>query len=58
MDVPKSLEETVTKVHIANWIDTFREFDGARELSVSVTPLVLNAFHVPLVDKYDNLFTF
>jgi hypothetical protein len=50
VDVPKSLEKTFTQVHVTNWVDAFWELDRAGKLAVSVAPLVLNTFQVPLVD--------
>lgn len=52
--VVETLEETVTEVHVANWIDSFRELNTAWELAVPVGPLVLDTLHVPLVDNDDN----
>ena len=53
--VVQSLEETLAQIHIANRVDSLGELDGARHLAVSVEPVVLNALHVPLVHKYDDL---
>ena len=52
--VVQSLEKTLSQVHIANWVDSFSELNAAGNLAVPVSPVVLNAFHVPLVDKDDN----
>jgi len=53
--IVKSLEQTFAQVHVADWVDSFRELNTARQLPVSVTPLVLNSLHVPLVDQHDDL---
>ena len=55
--VVESLEQTFAQVHVANGVDTLRELNGARNLTVAVGPMVLNSFHVPLVDENDNLVT-
>lgn len=55
--VVKSLEKTVSKIHISDNIDAFWESDRSWELSVSVSPVVLDTLHVPLVDQ-DNNFLF
>lgn len=47
--IVKSLEKTFTQVHVANRVDTLREFNAARQLAVTVAPLVFDALHVPLV---------
>lgn len=51
--VVESLEETVSEIHIADWVDALWEVDASWKLTVSGSPVVLNAFHVPLVD-HDN----
>jgi len=58
LDVVKTLEQTITQVHVANRVDAFRELDGAGKLAVPVAPVVLNAFHVPLVDNNDDFLAF
>lgn len=52
--IVEALEETVTEVHVANRINTLRELYTAWELAVQVSPLVLNALHMPLVDHNNN----
>lgn len=54
--VVETLEETVAEVHVANWIDSFRELNATGDLSVSVGPFVLDTLHVPLVDNDDDFF--
>ena len=54
--VVESLEETFAEVHIADRVDALGELDGARQLSVPVAPVVLNTFHMPLVDEDDDFF--
>jgi predicted glycosyl hydrolase (DUF1957 family) len=48
------LEETFAQIHVADGVDTLWELNRTRKLSVSVTPVVLNAFQVPLV--YQNYY--
>ncbi len=52
--IEHSLEETVSKVHVANGVNGLLKFNAARILAVVVTPMVLNALHVPLVNNSDN----
>ena len=54
VDVPQTLEETLTQIHVTNWINAFWEFYTAWELTIPVAPVVLNALHVPLVDDYND----
>jgi hypothetical protein len=54
--VVKSLEKTVSEIHITNWVDALWEVDASRKLTVSGCPVVLNSFHVPLVDNDNNFF--
>ena len=54
--VVKSLEQTLTQVHIANRVDALGELNRARDLTISVAPVMLNTFQVPLVNKDDNFF--
>jgi hypothetical protein len=57
VDVVKTLEETFTEVHVADGVDSFGELNGTRKLAVPVAPVVLDAFHVPLVDNDNDFFT-
>ena len=53
--VVQSSEKTFSKIHIADRVDAICEFEtAARHLTVAVSPVVLDTFHVPLVDKDDN----
>lgn len=52
--VVESLEETVSKIHISNNINTIGEVDASWHLSVSVSPVVLNSLHMPLVDDHND----
>ena len=52
--VVKTLEQTIAEVHVTNGVDSLCKVYASRELAVSVSPLVLDAFHVPLVDNNDN----
>lgn len=54
--VVKSLEQTISQVHVSDWVDSFLEVNASWYLAVSACPLVLNSFHVPLVDNgYNSL---
>jgi hypothetical protein len=53
--IPKSLEKTLSEIHIADRVNAFGELHGARKLSVSVAPVVLNSLQMPLV-HYNNNF--
>jgi len=52
--IPQTLVQTLAQVHVANRVNAFWELDGTRQLAVPVAPVVLDAFHVPLVDDHDN----
>lgn len=56
-DIIQPLEQTISKVHIANWIYVF-EMDTSWELSVWVCPFMFNSFHVVLIDNDNNSFSF
>lgn len=52
--VIKTVEETLAEVHVTDGVNAFGELDAARNLTVAVSPVVLDALHVPLVDNnYD-----
>ena len=53
--VVQSLEQTVSQVHVSDWVDSLCEVHASWELSVSMSPVVLDTFHVPLVDHHHNL---
>jgi len=52
--VVKSLEKTVLQVHISDWVDTIWEWNTSWNLSISSSPLVLDTFHMPLIDNNNN----
>jgi len=52
--VVQYLEQTISEIHIADWVDSFLEIYTSWQLSVSVGPLVFDTFHVPLIYYYDN----
>ncbi len=54
--VVQTLEQTFSQVHVSDWVDSFRELYRSRQLAVAVTPMVFDAFEVPLVNKHHNLF--
>ena len=49
-----TLEETLSQIHIANWVDGLLEYDTARELTISVAPVVLDTLKMPLVNNNNN----
>ncbi len=49
--VVKSLEETFPQVHITNGVDSISEVLASRDLTVSMSPVMFNTFHVPLIDN-------
>lgn len=54
--VVHSLEQTVSKIHIANWVYVL-EVDASWKLSIGMSPLVLNTLHMPLVYNDNNPFS-
>ena len=52
--VVEPVEETLAQVHVTDRVDALAEFDTAGDLAVAVSPVVLNALHVPLVDNDDH----
>lgn len=52
--VVKPPEETFAQVHVTDRVDALREVDAARHLTVVMSPVVLDALHVPLVDDHDD----
>lgn len=52
--IVKTLEQTITQVHITNGINSLWEVHTSWHLTISVSPLVLNSLHVPLVDDDHN----
>jgi len=56
-NVIHSLKQTISKVHVSYWVDII-EMDTSWELSIGMSPFVLNSFHMPLIDNYNNFITF
>ena len=52
--VVEPIKETLAEVHVTNWVYSLGEVDAARHLAIAMSPVMFNAFHVPLVDKNDN----
>ena len=50
--VVKPVEQTLAQVHVADRVDALSELHTAGHLAVAVGPVVLNAFHVPLVHNH------
>jgi hypothetical protein len=56
--IVQSLEKTVLQVHISDWVNAIWESDTSWHLTISVSPVVFNTFHVPLVYNNDNFLGF
>ena len=56
--VVKSVEKTFTKIHITNRVDAIREFYTSWYLSITVAPVVLDTFQMPLINEHNNLLAF
>ncbi len=41
--IVQPLEKTFAQIHVSNRIDALRELNRARDLSISIAPVVLNA---------------
>ena len=48
----KTLEQTISQIHITNWVNTLWEVNTSWHLAESMRPLMLDTLHVPLVDDY------
>ena len=55
--VVQPIKETFAEVHVSNWINSFRELDATRNLAIAMSPVMLYALHVPLIDYDDNFFS-
>lgn len=53
-----SLEQTFSQVQITNWVDGFGEVNRSWELTVSVAPVMLDSFQMPLIDYCDDDISF
>lgn len=51
--VVQPVEQTFSQRHVTNWVDVL-ELDRAGNLTISMGPFMLDAFHVPLVNDGDN----
>ena len=51
--VVQSLEQTVTEVHVTDGVDVL-EVNTSGQLAVVMSPVVLDALHVPLVDDHND----
>jgi hypothetical protein len=49
------LEQTFPQVHVTYGVDALREDYTSGHLAIPVAPVMLNAFHVPLVHKHNDL---
>jgi hypothetical protein len=47
-----SLEKTFSQVHISDWVDWFSVCNWSWILPISVTPVMLNTFQMPLIHYY------
>ena len=52
--IVKSLEQTIFKIHVADWVNSLWEVDTSWYLTISVGPVVLETLHVELVANNDN----
>ena len=52
------VEETLSQVHVSDWVDFFSDELASRQLSELVSPQVLDTLHVPLVDDGYNSLVF
>ena len=52
--VVEPIKQTLAEIHVTNRIYSFREFDATWNLAIAMSPVMLNALHVPLVDNNDN----
>jgi hypothetical protein len=52
------VEQTFSQVHVADRVDFFSDELASRQLAELVSPQVLDAFHVPLVDDGDDFSAF
>ena len=52
-----AVKEALAQVHVTDRVDAFREVHTTRNLTISVRPVMLDSFHVPLIDDYDDLLT-
>lgn len=54
--VVQPVEQTFSQRHVTNWVDVLK-LDRARNLTISMSPFMLDAFHVPLVNDSNNSIT-
>ena len=54
--IVKSLEQTILQIHISDWIYTIWEWNTSWYLTISLSPVMLNSLHVPLVNDNNNFF--
>lgn len=52
--IVESLEKTISKIHVSNWIYAFWETNASWELSIPMSPFMLNTFHMPLINNSNN----
>lgn len=56
--IVESLEKTLAQIHVSDRVNTFWEFNRAGHLSIAMTPLMLNSFHMPLIDEHNDFLAF
>lgn len=52
--IVESLKQTISEIHIANWVYSFCEMNASWKLSIRVCPFMFNTFHMPLIDNDNN----
>jgi len=52
------LEETLSKVHITNWVDALWVNNRSWDLAISVAPMMLNTLKMPLIHNSYNFLAF
>ena len=45
------LEEATSQIHVSNWVNRLLEYNASWDLAISMTPMMLNSFQVPLVNN-------
>lgn len=53
--VVQAIEKTLAQVHVADWVDAFGELHAAGNLTIAMSPMMLDTLHVPLINDNDNL---
>lgn len=54
--IPEHIKKTSSQIHVSDRIDWFFKLNTSRLLAVTSAPHVLDSFHMPLIDKNNDLF--